>query len=145
MKTYENFIKDFFKKTPEPDLTETQEEIDKNLYDSVHERDYWKFLDAIKKGGNPNQEEEERNSRWYRKYTLLMSAINIENFKMIDELVKHGADVYHQIEDNYDIYEWANTMLSLSDRPKIKEIFLKYHPDFFDEREFRKTANKYNL
>ena len=35
MKTYENFIKDFFKKKPEPELTETQEEIDKNLYDSV--------------------------------------------------------------------------------------------------------------
>jgi len=142
-------FKDYFKKSPEPELTETQKEIDKNLYDSVKDQDYWKFLDAIKKGGNPNQdnysEEEISQSPYHTIYTLLMTAINWSNWKMVDELIENGADVYHQVDDDFDVFDWANKTTQLRDRPKIKQVFLKYHPDFFEEREMRKNANKYNL
>lgn len=142
MKTYENFIKNLFKSEPEPEK-ETQEELDKLLKDAVENSLWWEFLDAIKKGANPNQET--IHSAGSYAYTLLMTAINRRDFRMVDELIKHGADVYHQIKPNFDIYNWANKITSNRDRPKLKKIFLRYHPDLFEERELRKNASKYNL
>jgi hypothetical protein len=65
---------------------------------------------------------------------------------MAEELIKHGADVFYQIKDDgFDIYNWANKITSNRDRPKLKKIFLRYYPNFFEERELRKNASKYNL
>jgi hypothetical protein len=136
-------FKDYFKKSPEPDLTpETQEEIDKNLLHAVQYNDYWQFWDAIKKGANVNQMASGN-------YTILMKVSNSisskSKLKMVEELIKNGADVYHILRDDFDFLDWANKITRKEESQKILKMILKYHPDFYEERELRKNANKYNL
>jgi len=147
IKTYENWFSNYFK---EPEIEpQTQEELDKQLYDAiVNVTDFFSAADALNKGANPNQVQDE--GRGYE-YSLLMIASTNGDMKLIEKLIEHGADVYFRAyqweydRDVKDYFDFVNNVCFFEYRPKIKKIILKYHPDFMEERELRKDTKKYNL
>lgn len=145
LKVYENWFTDYFKQPEIP--IQTQEEIDKQLYDLIINGrccDTFGIIDLLRKGANPNQIQDEGRG-W--QYTLLMnvSALKIDK-KILEELIKYGADVYYKTDvKDLDYWDWVNKVVEPDIRPKIYNIIKKYHPDFEEERELRKEADKYNL
>jgi len=89
---------------------------------------------------------------------MIASEISNGDIKLVEELIKYGADVYFKAyqwnEENRwendtdnieDYFDWVNKIIFFEYRPKIYKIIKKYHPNFEEERILRKETNKYNL
>jgi len=143
IKIYENWFTNYFK-TEIP--KQNQEKIDRELYyliDSLGCRDTFRTLNILRKGANPNQV----YTVGRNECSLLMfaSATTIFNKKILEELIKCGANVYYKTDTDLDYWNWINKVVDPNRIPQIYKIIKKYHPDFEEERELRKEIDKYNL
>jgi hypothetical protein len=151
MKTYENFIKDFFKKKPE--IQETKDQINNQLIDSIDSNDYVSFMDAIKKGADVNFSYYESQ----RTFSPLISLVYGWRYKTDDRLkyfkvlLDHGINLFDNFVEGpegpyeIDVYDAIESLISPEYRKEYIDLILQKYPDYMEEREMRKNANKYNL
>jgi hypothetical protein len=125
--------------------TEESEKLCMDLYNAVEKKKYFDVVDLLKKGVDPNVTSEYSSKFGPYTYNLLMNAG--DNLKIIKELLKYGADPYFvdpHGDPNFDYFEWVQKIESQSAN-EIYKLIKKYHPNFDEEREIKKSANQYNL
>jgi hypothetical protein len=155
IKTYESILNKIFKKKKhiiKPLLYPT--DINDNLLKSIEYNDYNEFVELINKGADVNYTKyifDDRivtpltscifgwthNDKARTKFikTLIDNNVNLFDTKLYTPNGQHHVDVIQSIE-------------KLVEKKYAKEIIdyiLKKHPNYKEELEANKTANKYNL